>query len=427
MGWFSSLCSGVSSFVSSAVSTVVSVGSSIVSKARDVAGKTLSWMAEKAEGFVGAVKDVWEKTKPFIQNVIRPAVRFAAKWAAINLPTFPWVSTALTAFDKALGALVAWDQSDLAKKVEAAINWSIAKAKNLREAWMGPAETEEAEQHEAALREARSKVRGEAAQGIDLALLINQYSQLATGIKNVLENNAITDFQHYLRLRAAQKLLGDTELRLAEAQDINAIDEDDLFITEIAAELLKADPQISDAQTQQLDEIILRRFGKKLIPFVFEELIIAWGVNLDALDKEWQKLNASQAKKKTEMRRLETSQRLAELSSEESAQLAKLQTELPKLTAKAEQKRKKTNEMRNYVFAAEGFLQMLEKEPEEFAGKEYMLEDSATVGMLIIDCAQHGKSWEKLTQDEQSLIIDFANIFEEASRARTAQVVEVAL
>lgn len=150
-------------------------------------------------------------------------------------------------------------------------------------------------------------------------------------------------------------------------------------------------------------------------------------MNLDALDKEWQKLNASQAKKKTEMRRLETSQRLAELSSEESAQLAKLQTELPKLTAKAEQKRKKTNEMRNYVFAAEGFLQMLEKEPEEFAGKEYMLEDSATVGMLIIDCAQHGKSWEKLTQDEQSLIIDFANIFEEASRARTAQVVEVAL
>ncbi len=416
MGWLSSAWNSVKSAVSSAWETT-----------KEIAGKALDFMAEKAETFVGAVKEVWEKAKPIIENVVRPGVRFAAKWAATNLPTFPWVSTALTAFDKALGVLVAWDQSDMAKKVEAAINWVIGKAKKLREVVMTPEEAAEADEHESALREARSKVRGEAAQGIDLALLITQYAQLATSIKNVLENNAISDFQHYLRLRAAQKLLADTERSLLEAQDISAIDEDDLFLTEVAAELLQAQPQISDAQTQQLDEIILRRFGKKLIPFVFEELIIAWGVNLDALEKEWQKLNANQAKKKVEMRRLETSQRLAELSPEESAQLAKLQTELPKLTAKAEQKRKKTGEMRNYVFAAEGFLQMLEKEPEEFAGKEYMLEDSATVGMLIIDCAQHGKPWEKLSQDEQSLIIDFANIFEEASRTRTAQMVEVTL
>ena len=416
MGWLKSAWNSVKSAVSSAWETT-----------KEIAGKALDFMAEKAETFVGAVKEVWEKAKPIIENVVRPGIRFAAKWAATNLPTFPWVSTALTAFDKALGVLVAWDQSGMAKKVEAAINWVIGKAKKLREAVMTPDEVSEAEEHESALREARSKVRGEAAQGIDLALLITRYAQLATGIKNVLENNAISDFQHYLRLRAAQKLLDDTERSLLEAQDISAIDEDDLFLTEVAAELLQAQPQISDAQTQQLDEIILRRFGKKLIPFVFEELIIAWGVNLDTLEKEWQKLNANQAKKKVEMRRLETSQRLAELSPEESAQLAKLQTELPKLTAKAEQKRKKTGEMRNYVFAAEGFLQMLEKEPEEFAGKEYMLEDSATVGMLIIDCAQHGKPWEKLSQDEQSLIIDFANIFEEASRTRTAQMVEVTL
>ncbi|TRO25846.1 hypothetical protein EQ826_12550 [Ectopseudomonas mendocina] len=421
MGFWSSVWSGVTS----AVSTAVDVGARVISKAREVAGQALTWMAEKAEGFVGTVKEVWERAKPFIENVIRPGLKLAAKWAATNLPTFPWVSTALTAFDKALGALLVWDQSDLAKKVEAAIKWAISKAKNLREAWMGPAEAAEAEEHESALREARSKVRGEAAQGIDLALLISQYAQLATGIKDVLENNAISDFQHYLRLRAAQKLLSDTEQRLIEAQDISAIDKDDLFLTEMAAELLKAQPQISDIQTQQLDEIILQRFGKKLIPFVFEELIISWGINLGALEKEWKKLNDNLAKKKVEMRRLETSQRLAELSTEEVAQLNKLKAELPKLTAKMDQKRKQTSEMRNYVFAAEGFLQMLEKEPEEFVGKEYMLEDSATVGMLIIDCAQHGKRWESLSADEQALIIDFANIFEEDSRARTAQVVEV--
>lgn len=46
--------------------------------------------------------------------------------------------------------------------------------------------------------------------------------------------------------------------------------------------------------------------------------------------------------------------------------------------------------------------------------------------MIIIECAQHGRQWEELTEDEQALIIDFANIYEEASRARAAKLVEVA-
>lgn len=421
MGFFSELWDGVKS----AASAVVDAGKAVVRKAKEVAGKALDWMADKAEKFVGTVKEIWQKTKPFIEKVIRPGVQFAAKWAAVNLPTFPWVSGALTAFDKALGALVIWDQTGMAKKVDAAIKWAISKARDLRNIWLDAAELIEAEQHEDILREARGQTRGEAAQGIDIALLITSYAQLASRIKDVLENNNITDFEHYLRLRAAQKLLGNTEQCLTEAQDISAIDHDDLFLTEIASELLKAQPQISNVETQRLDEIILRRFGKKLIPFVLEELVIAWGVNLNSLDTEWKKLSENLSKKKVEMRRLETSQRLAELSAEENAQLVNLKIELPKLNAEMEQKRKRTHEMRNYVFAAEGFLQMLEKEPEEFIGKEYMLEDSATVGMLIIDCAQHGKTWEQLSEEEQSLVIDFANIFEEASRARAAQLVEV--
>ena len=83
--------------------------------------------------------------------------------------------------------------------------------------------------------------------------------------------------------------------------------------------------------------------------------------------------------------------------------------------------------MRNYVFAAEGFLQMLEKEPEDFIDKEYLFEDSATAGMIIIECAQFGKKWEELNKEEQMLIIDFANIFEKASRSRVKELVEVAV
>ena len=46
--------------------------------------------------------------------------------------------------------------------------------------------------------------------------------------------------------------------------------------------------------------------------------------------------------------------------------------------------------------------------------------------MIIIECAQFGKRWEELNTEQQSLIIDFANIFEKASRARASKLVEVA-
>ncbi|MFQ6557049.1 hypothetical protein Q7F05_13955 [Pseudomonas sp. Lb2C1-1] len=384
-------------------------------------------MAEKAETFVGTVKSVWQKVKPFIAKVVQPALKVAAKWTAANLPTFPWVSAAITAFDKALEALLAWDKTEMAKKLDDAIHWVIQRAKDLNDINLNEEEMATAEQHEETLRAARSEVRGDAAKAIDLASLITSYAQLNTRITHVMENNNIEDFEHYLRLRAAQKLLKDTEKRLMQAQDIHAINADDLFLMEIGAELLKKVPAISDADTQRLDDVIHARFQQKLIPFVFEEMIMAWGYNLETMEKEWKAESEGIAKDQVLLRRLEIGQRLAELDAEEAAMLADLQAKVPALKARMDSKRKRTNEMRSYVFAAEGFLQMLEKNPEDFADKEYLLNDSSAAGMIIIECAQHGKQWEELSESEQFLIIDFANIFEEASRARAARLVEVAV
>ncbi len=422
MGFWSGVWDGVTSAVSAVTDTVAAAWEST----KKVAAKAISWMAEKAETFVGTVKSVWQKVKPFISTVVQPALKIAAKWAATNLPTFPWVAGAIVAFDKALGALVAWDQTEMAAKVEKAINWAIDRAKQLKGTWLNDEEMAAAEQHEETLREARSNLRGDAAKAIDLASLITSYAQLTTRISNVLENSNIESFEHYLRLRAAQKLLKDTEKRLTEAQDIHAINADDLFLMEVGAELLKKDPQISDAQAMRLDDIILSRFKQKLIPFVFEEMIMAWGHSLQDMEQEWKTLNEALAKDKVLLRRLEVAQRLSDLEPEEAAMLKELQDKLPPLREKLETQRKRTNEMRSYVFAAEGFLQMLEKNREDYAGKEYLLDDSAKAGMIIIECAQHGRQWEELTEDEQALIIDFANIYEEASRARAAKLVEVA-
>ena len=422
MGFWSS----VGSFCSSVASGLASTASRVWNGIKETAAKTVSWMAEKAETFVGSVKSVWEKVKPFISNVIRPIVQNAAKLAEKMLPQFPWVGGALKALDKALGLLVEWDKSDLAKRIGKAIEWAINKAKQLKDLFLTPEEMDEASEHEQALREARNQMRGEAASAVDLASLITLYAQLSTRIKDVLDNIQINDFEHYLRLRASQKLLKDTEQHLTRAHDIDTITDDDLFLIETGNELLKPTPQLSDAATQRLDRVVMVRFGKKLIPFVFEEMIMAWGYNLQDMENEWKSLNDGLSKEQVLLRRLQIGQRLGDLQEDEVPMLNELEARLPVQQAEMEAKRKQTNEMRNYVFAAEGFLQMLEKEPEEFADQEYLMEDSSTVGMIIIECAQFGKRWEELNTEQQSLIIDFANIFEKASRARASNLVEVA-
>ncbi|ELY2794388.1 hypothetical protein SNN58_000250 [Cronobacter dublinensis] len=422
MGFWSS----VGNFCSSVASAVTSTASRVWNGIKETAAKTVSWMAEKAETFVGSVKSVWEKVKPFISNVIRPIVQNAAKLAEKMLPQFPWVGGALKALDKALGLLVEWDKSDLAKRIGKAIEWAINKAKQLKDLFLTPEEMDEASEHEQALREARNQMRGEAASAVDLASLITLYAQLSTRIKDVLDNIQINDFEHYLRLRASQKLLKETEQNLTRAQDIDTITDDDLFLIETGNELLKPNPQLSDDATQRLDRVVMARFGKRLIPFVFEEMIMAWGYSLQDMENEWKSLNDGLSKEQVLLRRLQIGQRLGDLQEHEVSMLNELEARLPVQQAEMEAKRKRTNEMRNYVFAAEGFLQMLEKEPEEFADQEYLMEDSSTVGMIIIECAQFGKRWEELNTEQQSLIIDFANIFEKASRARASKLVEVA-
>lgn len=421
MGFFSTCASWAINKLSSAASKVEQVWNSV----KETAAKACIWMAEKAETFVGDIKSVLKKVKPLISNVIRPIIQKTEELAGKVVPQFPWIGGALKTLDKALELLVEWDKSDLAKRIGKAIEWAIQTAKSLKDLFLTKEEMEEARKHEKALREARSAMHGEAASAVDFASLITHYAQLSTEIKDVVENIQIKEFDHYLRLRASQKLLKDTEQRLTHIQDVNAVTDDDLFLMKTGKELLKPNPQLSDEEAQRLDLVVMRRFRKKLLPFVFEEMIIAWGYNLHDMEKEWKSLNDDLSKEQVLLRRLQIGQRLNDLQEEEVVMLSELEARLPALQVVMESKRKHTNEMRNYVFAAEGFLQMLEKEPKEFEGQEYLMEDSSAVGMLIIECAQFGKRWEELDREQQNLIIDFANIFEKASRARASKMVEV--
>lgn len=423
---FCSFCSSVGSAVSSAVSSVgsaiKSAASTVWETAKSVASKAVGWMAEKAETFVGNVKKVWESVKPFINSHIRPFLKAAATFVP-----WPWLKGALLVLDKGLGYLANIDDSPFVKKVGEAVRWAIQQAKNLQNIFLSKEEEKQAEVHKEVLSEAAQQLPPEEAKSVQLAALINDFALVQTAIKKVFAENSIHDFEHYLRLRATQKLLKFTEQKLTQAESIEDITEDDIFLLKAGAGLLAAVPVLSDADALQLDGIIFSRYGKKLIPFVFEEMIFAWGQKLDGLERDWDVKNKAVAKDVVLKRRLETAKKLSELSTEEEALLSQLQIDVPKLQAEAEAIAKESQEMKNYVFAAEGFLQTLEKSPEQLQSEDkgYLAREGAQVGMIIIDCAQNGRKWESLSEEEQMLIIDYANIFKEESEQRVKQLVEV--
>ncbi|EXE12110.1 hypothetical protein J559_3156 [Acinetobacter sp. 983759] len=112
--------------------------------------------------------------------------------------------------------------------------------------------------------------------------------------------------------------------------------------------------------------------------------------------------------------------------SHEEVQLVDLKNDAKNTAYQLNQQAEENRAMQSYVHAAEGFLQVLEKTAEQFEeeGRDYIVDDVATVGRLLVECAQYGKQWNDLTLDEQSLITDYANIFAEDSKKRTQELVE---
>lgn len=412
MGFLSSIASGFRSVVSA----VATGARKVYETAREVAGKAIEWLADEAETFVGSVKETWKKVRPVLAAA-KPYFKDAAVFAFKH--KLPWLAAAILVLDRALTELFKLENSPVLKRLDAAIQWSIRWAREFKSR-MTETEAAEARRHRETFAEAQASLPPQVKREIDLASLINDYALACEGVEAMLETNEIADFDHYLRLRATQKLLRMAEDTLRSAKEVESISDDDIFLVKTASALIAPTPTMTQLEGEHLDQIIQKRYQKNLLPFVFEELTKAWDLALQADEKRWELENRKVAKDRVLQRQLETQQLLGELSPEEAAMLAELQATVPGLTAATEALAKLNRERRNYVYASEGFLQLLEKSEEQLASedKTYLISHGRDVGMILIDCAQNGKPWDDLTAEQQSLIIDFANIFETESHAR---------
>ena len=108
------------------------------------------------------------------------------------------------------------------------------------------------------------------------------------------------------------------------------------------------------------------------------------------------------------------------LTEEENEIYEKLLPRLTGMENKLQRLDRERRSMKNYLYAAEGFMQILEKDDQllQAEDKDYLINDSAEIASIIMRVAQNNVDWDSLTLDEQSLITDYANIFEEEGKLR---------
>ncbi|MFM5128632.1 hypothetical protein ACET92_20785 [Aeromonas veronii] len=429
---------GLFSFCRSVGSAISRGASALYNKAKEVAGEAIGWMAEKAEGFVQSTKAAWQVVKPYVQKA-QEFIRAAAAVAPL-----PWLKSALLALDRGITALFAFENSPIAKKIDSAIKWAIELAKRwqasrqkAQSAQQHSAEQEDeltdeelaiAQKHQATFRSIEIELDdAQARETCELAASINDFKIAKTLLAKALEGDP-ADFEHYLRLRATQKLLKMADTTFQNAKTIDDIGTDVLFLVRTASNLVKVNPELSMAAAKKLDVVLKEQFGTTLAPFVFEEMVGSWGAMAKDLNAQWTEANKKLAQMNVAFKSLTLNKQLqGQLAPEEEAELARLQGEIPLAKDKLHHLDTQRSDIARYVGAIEGFLQLLEKSQEEIEanGHSYLFKDGAKVGMILMRCAQDGLVFKDLELEEQDLITDYANIFSADADVRMERVLEV--
>lgn len=422
MGWFSNLCSKVGNAVKeTAKATVKAVGKGLA-WAREKASQACDWIAEKGDKFIDDVKETYQKVKPFLQKV-RPWMDAVA--ATVSTAGFPWLGGAIAGTGKVLDILFTLENSPVAHKLEEALRGVIKLAQFIKQRHLTPEELKEAQQYQQAFTNAEQmNLSEEEKRSFQLMQMLNNYAIIKVQLRDVLEMG-VGDFQQYLRLRAVQKLLDEADHKLTTTANLEQIHADDVFLINTAQQLLET-AELSENDTLKLNDITTERFGKALIPFVFEELILVWVQKQTELEKAWKECSQEVAKDKVLKNRLEVAKRVSDLTAEEAKVYNELLPRLTGLETKLYRLDKERRSMKSYVYAAEGFMQILEKDEGllQAEDKDYLIDDSAEIASIIMKVAQSNVDWDMLTADEQSLITDYANIFEQEGKARAEHLAQ---
>ncbi|PWQ86423.1 hypothetical protein DKY64_08460 [Stenotrophomonas maltophilia] len=426
MGWFTNAVAATARFVSTAAQTVASAAQKTWEVVKKTAVKVVTLVAKDGEKTVAKAKDLWKTARPYVKQATALLHEAGA--------SHPLIKNVALAVD----ALLALEKSPVLHWIDKAVSWTIELAKRMNAAMeqgvqveLDAAERVQAEQYQQKFRDVAGSFSGEQAHAVSVVAMVNDLVLAQDKVNALVETGEVVDVDHFLRLRATQKLLKEANARFATVDAESRIDADDMFLVRVASDLLNADPSLSSEDAQALDDLLQRRHGRGLLPFAFEEMLPAWHMRNQALEAQWEEMNDTLPARQVKLRRLEAELSISadgRLDEAEQAELDILRLSVPLEQKAFDDLAEEKLALSQYLHAAEGFLQVLERPAEELeaAGMGYLIDAGQQVGELIIQGAEQGRQWNEFTPRQQELIIDFANIFEDECLERVQRLVEVA-
>lgn len=224
------LFSWIGEKVSAAVDWVTDKASSAWEATKNVAKKVVDTCVDVGQKVVDTAQKVYEAAKKVVEKTVvkkvAPIVKTAAQIAKETIGRYyPWVATVADAVIKGIEYIEKIHNHPLVKKITKHIEWALEKtklfldkAKKIKDFLFGKSEEREAMQRQKELQEAMNLMQTEEQRkSIRFAMVINSYLMVRSRLQETLDEFDVrenTNFDHYLRLRATQRLLWLTEQRL---------------------------------------------------------------------------------------------------------------------------------------------------------------------------------------------------------------------
>lgn len=441
---FCSACSSVASSVSSVVSSVASVATKVVSTAASalvsvggaIADTALSVGRTLVKGAKKVIEFVDEEVIPLAKKIVKtakkyiPVARKIAQTIAVVTAPWPWISGIAAAVDKGLAAVENVLSHPWIDKLEKGWNavkkWvdRIDKVVNAKDASLeAEKDLKDVAQIKAELKQAvktGDKYALEQLENLQSAEHIIRFRKVRADIDLAMESDRVTDFTAFLAIRAIDKLLNDYSNKMDQMETVGDLFSEQEFILTIAEQMISSDPELTRDEIDALNQIVQDRFNKPLIPFLMEEIVTSWGAEYQEIKNSIRHIKNQLSDNLAELDLLEMKKETNLIEAAELGRLHDLQIIVKRQKTKFNSLLKEHTDKEYFLFASEGLLHFLENQ-EDTNLSEY-IHSIEQLSAILVKSHENNMEFRNLTEDEQSVIRDYRNMYYKSALARVEKM-----
>jgi hypothetical protein len=257
--------------------------------------------------------------------------------------------------------------------------------------------------------------------------LLNRLNRLKLEVDYKLNQTEFEDMEQYLQVAFLNKICGKLIRRINDGATAADLTEDDLFIFEISEEILGPDPVLSEEDKIRFQNAVEKALGKSFEAAVYEEMTIFWDAMVKEKKNKLDYMRDEKAKLDANIQMRESRAKLDPLSESQKQKLDTDKKRLDVMQSDYESLRDEIRGQEHYIYAIEGLQLSLEKKLGKVLPKEdvkYMENQIDELAGVITNAFNDRKKFFDLSEEEQDLVRDLANIFKSASEKRVEDKID---